>query len=73
MASVVCLFRAPGRRLSMEEVETADAVADLGFVGCAHAKKKSLRQVLLVDKKRWTRWIFDRALSAKTSPPKAST
>jgi hypothetical protein len=34
----------------MEEVETADAVADLGFVGCADAKKKSLRQVLLVDK-----------------------
>ena len=34
----------------MEEVATADAVADLGFVGCAHAKKKSLRQVLLLDK-----------------------
>ena len=50
MASVVHLFRAPKRRLSMEEVETADAVADLGFVGCAHAKNKSLRQVLLVDK-----------------------
>jgi MOSC domain-containing protein YiiM len=50
MASAVHLFRAPKRRLSMEEVETADAVADLGFVGCAHAKKKSLRQVLLVDK-----------------------
>ena len=50
MASVVHLFRAPKRQLSMEEVETADAVADLGFAGCAHAKKKSLRQVLLVDK-----------------------
>jgi MOSC domain-containing protein YiiM len=50
MASVVHLFRAPKRRLSMEEVETADAVADLGFVGCAHARNKSLRQVLLVDK-----------------------
>jgi MOSC domain-containing protein YiiM len=50
MASVVHLFRAPKRRLSMEEVATADAVADLGFAGCAHAKKKSLRQVLLVDK-----------------------
>jgi hypothetical protein len=50
MASAVHLFRAPKRRLSMEEVETADAVAVLGFVGCAHAKKKSLRQVLLVDK-----------------------
>jgi MOSC domain-containing protein YiiM len=50
MASVAHLFRAPKRRLSIEEVETADAVADLGFVGCAHAKKKSLRQVLLLDK-----------------------
>jgi MOSC domain-containing protein YiiM len=49
MASVVHLFRAPKRRLSMEEVETADAVTDFGFAGCVHAKK-SLRQVLLVDK-----------------------
>ena len=50
MASVVHLFRAPKRRLSMEEVETADAVTDFGFAGCAHAKKSSMRQVLLVDK-----------------------
>jgi len=50
MASVVHLFRAPKRRLSMEEVEAADAITDFGFAGCAHAKKKSLRQVLLVDK-----------------------
>jgi MOSC domain-containing protein YiiM len=50
MASVVHLFRAPKRRLSMEEVETAEAVIDFGFAGCAHAKKSSLRQVLLVDK-----------------------
>ena len=34
----------------MEEVATADAVRDFGFAGCAHARKKSLRQVLLVDK-----------------------
>jgi MOSC domain-containing protein YiiM len=50
MASLVHLFRAPKRRLSREEVATADSVADLGFAGCAHAKKKSPRQVLLVDK-----------------------
>jgi MOSC domain-containing protein YiiM len=50
MASVVHLFRVPKRRLSMEEVETADAVTDFGFAGCAHAKKSSTRQVLLVDK-----------------------
>ena len=50
MASVVHLFRAPKRRLSMEEVEAADAITDFGFAGCAHAKKKGLRQVLLVDK-----------------------
>ena len=50
MASVVHLFRAPKRRLPMEEVATADAITDFGFAGCAHAKYKSLRQVLLVDK-----------------------
>ena len=49
MASVVHLFRAPKRRLSMEEVETADAVTDFGFAGCAHAKKSSVRQLLLLD------------------------
>jgi hypothetical protein len=46
----------------MEEV--ADAVADVGFVGCAHAKKA---RCWWWTKKRWTRWILDRALSAKTS------
>jgi len=50
MASVVHLFRAPKRRLSMEEVETAEAGTDFGFAGCAHGKKSSMRQVLLVDK-----------------------
>lgn len=34
----------------MEAVESADAVADLGFAGCAHARKFGKRQVLLVDK-----------------------
>jgi hypothetical protein len=34
----------------VDEVETADAVTDFGFAGCAHAKKSSVRQVLLLDK-----------------------
>ena len=34
----------------MEEAETVEVVADLGFAGCAHARKNGNRQVLLVDK-----------------------
>ena len=34
----------------MEEVETVEVVADLGFAGCVHARKGGSRQVLLVDK-----------------------
>jgi MOSC domain-containing protein YiiM len=34
----------------MEEVETVEVVADLGFAACAHARKAGTRQVLLVDK-----------------------
>jgi MOSC domain-containing protein YiiM len=34
----------------MQEVEMVEAVADLGFTGCAHARMSSKRQVLLVDK-----------------------
>lgn len=50
MPSVAHLFRAPKRRLSMEEVEAVEVVADLGFAACAHARKGGNRQVLLVDK-----------------------
>src|SRR5260370_22473037 len=50
MASVAHLFRAPKRRLPMEEVETVEAVADPGFAGRPHARKGGNRQVLLVDK-----------------------
>ena len=50
MASVAHLFRAPKRRLPMVEAETVEAVADFGFLGCAHARKRSPRQLLLVDK-----------------------
>src|ERR1700745_3003423 len=47
MPSVAHLFRAPKRRLPMEEVETVEVVADLGFAACAHARKGGSRQVLL--------------------------
>jgi MOSC domain-containing protein YiiM len=50
MASVVKLFRAFKRGLPMEAVESAEALADLGLAGCAHAHRNSKRQVLLVDK-----------------------
>jgi Uncharacterized protein conserved in bacteria len=33
----------------MEELDTADAVTDLGFAGCSHSRQASQRQVLLVD------------------------
>jgi MOSC domain-containing protein YiiM len=50
MASVAHLFRAPKRRLLMEPIESIEAIANFGFAGCAHARKNSQRQVLLVDK-----------------------
>lgn|ERR1700737_4839076 len=46
--SVLHLFRAPKRRLPMEELEEILAVEDSGFEGCAHARPGK-RQVLLVD------------------------
>jgi MOSC domain-containing protein YiiM len=33
----------------MQAAETVEVVADLGFAACAHARKNSNRQVLLVD------------------------
>ncbi len=50
MPSVANLFRAPQRRLPMEELHAAEALADLGFAGCSHARRGGKRQVLLVDK-----------------------
>ena len=50
MPSVANLFRAPKRRLPMEELQAGEAVADLGFAGCRHARQGGKRQVLLVDK-----------------------
>ena len=49
MASVLHLFRAPQRRLPMEEVAEAAAVEDFGLEGCAHARRCSKRQLLLMD------------------------
>jgi MOSC domain-containing protein YiiM len=49
MASVLHLFRAPERRLPMEELLAAQAVKDSGLEACAHARPGGLRQVLLVD------------------------
>jgi MOSC domain-containing protein YiiM len=50
MASVHNLFRAPKKRLSMEELQEAQVVNDFGLQGCAHARPGRKRQVLLVDK-----------------------
>jgi MOSC domain-containing protein YiiM len=50
MAHVLSLFRAPKKRLSMEELPEVRAVTDAGFEGCAHARPGKSRQVLLVDR-----------------------
>jgi MOSC domain-containing protein YiiM len=50
VAQVMHLFRAPKRRLPMEELVEAQVVADLGFEECTHARAGSGRQVLLVDR-----------------------
>ena len=49
MAQVTHLFRAPKRREPMEELDEALAVEDVGLEGCAHARPKGKRQVLLMD------------------------
>ena len=50
MASVVHLFRAPKRRVPMEELPEARALEDVGLEGCAHARPQGKRQVLLMDR-----------------------
>src|SRR6266699_1727858 len=50
MGRVQNLFRAPKKRLPMEELAEVQAVADAGFEGCAHGRPASKRQVLLVDR-----------------------
>jgi MOSC domain-containing protein YiiM len=49
MANVLYLFRAAQRRLPMEEITEVRALPDSGLEGCAHARKGSPRQVLLMD------------------------
>lgn len=49
MACVAHLFRAVKRGLPMEELEQAEAVENLGFSTCRHARLGSKRQVLVVD------------------------
>jgi MOSC domain-containing protein YiiM len=49
MANVLHLFRAPQRRLPMEEIAEVRALQDSGLEGCAHARTGSPRQVLLMD------------------------
>ena len=50
MANVVHLFRAPKRRVPMEELPDAWALEDVVLEGCAHARPQGKRQVLLVDR-----------------------
>ena len=49
MANVLHLFRAPQKRLPMEELAEIRALEDSGVEGCAHARTGSSRQVLLMD------------------------
>ena len=49
MPMVKHLFRAPKKRLPMEEMPEVRAAGDCGFEGCAHARPGSARQVLMVD------------------------
>jgi MOSC domain-containing protein YiiM len=49
MANVLHIFRAPRKRLPMEEVEEVQAIENLGLESCAHARSDSPRQVLLMD------------------------
>ena len=50
MPHVQNLFRAPKKRLPMQELPEVRAVDDTGFEGCAHARSGGKRQVLLVDR-----------------------
>lgn len=50
MASVANLFRARKRGLPMQELLSAEVVADFGLAGCSHGRHDSKRQILLVDK-----------------------
>ncbi len=49
MPMVKHLFRAPKKRLPMEELPEVWVMGDSGFEGCAHARPDSSRQILMVD------------------------
>jgi|SRR5579883_1888047 MOSC domain-containing protein YiiM len=49
MARVTHLFRAPKKRAPMEELQEAAAAENSGLEGCAHARPRGRRQVLLMD------------------------
>ncbi|MGD0545542.1 MAG: MOSC domain-containing protein [Candidatus Acidiferrales bacterium] len=49
MAEVLHLFICLVHRFPMQEVESAEAIADKGFHGCIHGRRGSERQVLLMD------------------------
>lgn len=49
MANVQHIFRAPQKRLPMEELDEAQAVENSGIAGCSHSRSNSPRQVLLMD------------------------
>jgi MOSC domain-containing protein YiiM len=50
MPHVSNLFRAPKKRLPMEELPEVRVVSDSGFEGCAHVQPGGKRQVLLADR-----------------------
>ena len=49
MPKVSHLFKAPKRRLPMEELSEVQVFQDFGFQGCVHGRPESDRQILLVD------------------------
>jgi MOSC domain-containing protein YiiM len=50
MAKILHIFRAPKKRLPMEELEEVRVIRNVGLEGCAHSHPDSARQVLLVDR-----------------------
>ena len=51
MAKILHIFRAPKKRLPMEELEEVQVITNVGLEGCAHASPGGgPRQVLLVDR-----------------------
>jgi MOSC domain-containing protein YiiM len=49
MGKVAHLFRAPKKRVPMEELREARLLENVGIDGCAHARPGGKRQVLLAD------------------------